>query len=207
MAAATQVSGEMPAYVAVPAPRRSEQPRCMAAIDLVALPTAVAVARMFVSDTLHRWEAMFIEPDMENIAAQLVALSVEATGPDEGTSWQDIQRIGAIKVCLVGWSRHIVVEVADEHDQELVLSDDVALPEDSGIGLIDMRAGRWGSRLTQTGRVMWAELAVYERTAAGLPRRTRRPQPPSPVDISEPRQPDKAHTEMLCRVRDGLKRL
>jgi hypothetical protein len=54
MAATTQVSGEMPADGAVPAPRRSEQPRFVAAIDLVALPTAVAVARMFVSDTLRR---------------------------------------------------------------------------------------------------------------------------------------------------------
>jgi hypothetical protein len=160
---------------------------------------------MFVSDTLRRWEAMFIEPDMEDVAAELVALSVEATGPDEGTSWQDIQRIGAIKVCLVGWSRHIVVKVADEHDQELALSDDVALPEDSGIGLIDARAERWGSRLTQAGRVMWAELAVYEPTPAGLPQRRRRPSP-TPRSQTSGQQHDEAYFEHLHRVRDGLKR-
>ncbi|WP_410597234.1 hypothetical protein [Amycolatopsis sp. lyj-23] len=88
-------------------------------------------------------------------------------------SWvfRPIQDEDAIKVCLIGWNRHIVVEVVDEHDQELVLPDDIVLPGDSGLGLVDARGGRWGSRLTQTGRVMWAELAVYERTPAGLPRR------------------------------------
>ncbi|WP_143268929.1 ATP-binding protein [Amycolatopsis vastitatis] len=205
MAAIMQVNGEPAAHVDVPVPRTGEQPRSLAAIDLVALPTAVAVARMFVADTLRRWEAMVIEPDMEAVAAELVTLSVKATGPAEETSWQDIQRIGAIKVCLMGWSRHIVVKVADQHDQELVLSDDVALPGDSGIGLVDARAGRWGSRLTQTGRVMWAELAVYERTPVGLPRRRRTPSP-SPRNRISGQQHDEAYSDLLHRVRDGLKR-
>ncbi|WP_409184908.1 hypothetical protein F9C11_11865 [Amycolatopsis sp. VS8301801F10] len=58
-----------------------EQPRFTAELGLVALPTAVPVVRMFVADTLRRWRAMFIEPDMEDVAAELVTLSVQATGP------------------------------------------------------------------------------------------------------------------------------
>jgi hypothetical protein len=204
MTALVQVSSELPVQAEVP--RMREQPRFAAALDLVALSTAVTVARMFVADTLRRWGAMFIEPDMEEVAAELVALAVEATGPAEGTSWTDIQRIAAIKVCLVGWSRHIVVEVADEHDQELVLHEDVVLPEDGGLGLVDARAGCWGSSLTPTGRVMWAELAVYERTSAGLPRRARRPSP-TPRSQVGGSQPDEMYSELLRRVRDGLERL
>ncbi|MGH3620664.1 MAG: S-adenosylmethionine decarboxylase family protein [Sciscionella sp.] len=141
MTAITQAVGELPVQAELP--RMREQPRFSAVLDLVALPTAVTVTRLFVADTLRRWGAMFIEPDMEEVAAELVCLSVEATGPAEGTSWQDIQRIGAIKVCLVGWSKHIIVEVSDEHDQELALHEDVELADDSGLGLIDTRAGRW----------------------------------------------------------------
>lgn len=184
-----------------------DQPRFQAALDLVALPTAVSVARMFVANTMRRWGATFIEPDMEAIAAELVSLAVAATGPAEGASWQDIRKIGAIKVCLVGWQKHIVVEVSDEHRDELVLPAGVELPGDHGLGLINLRAGRWGSCLIASGRVMWAELPVYERTPAGLPWRTRRPPSTPHSDTGGSQQPDEAHAEVLGRVRDGLKRL
>ncbi|WP_410613958.1 ATP-binding protein [Amycolatopsis sp. lyj-109] len=197
MSVPAQTAGDLPADVKVPGMR--EQPRFSAAIDLVALPTAAKVARLFVADTLRRWGAMFIEPDMEAVAAELVALSVKATGPAEGTSWQDIRTIGTIRVCLVGWRRHIVVEVSDEHDQELVLPEEAELPHDSGLGLVDARADRWGSCLTYSGRVMWAELAVYERTGAGLPRRNPKPtpHPRAPLPTQDP--------DLLQRVLNGLK--
>jgi hypothetical protein len=187
-------------------PQMRDQPRFQAALDLVALPTAVSAARMFVANTMRQWGATFIEPDMEAIAAELVSMAVAATGPAEGASWQDIRKIGAIKVCLVGWQRHIVVEVSDEHRGELVLPTGVELPSDHGLGLINLRAGRWGSCLIASGRVMWAELPVYERTPAGLPRRTRRPPSTPHSDTSGSKPPDEAHAEVLGRVRDGLKR-
>lgn len=198
------VQGELPVQAEVP--RMREQPRFSAVLDLVALPTAVSVARMFVADTLRRWGAMFIEPDMEKVAAELVALAVEATGPDEGTSWSDITELKPITLRLLGYQRHIVFEVTDEHDEELALPEDVELSDDRGLGLVDARAGRWGSRLTQTGRVMWAELAVYERTGAGLPRRTRRPSP-TPRSQMGGRRHDEAYYEFLGTVLEKLERL
>ncbi len=183
-----------------------EEPRFSTALDLVALPTAVPVARLFVADTMRRWGATFIEPDMEAITAELVAFAVLDTGPAEGTSWTDIKKIGFIKVGLIGFQKHIVVEVADEHTKELVRPEDVELVEGNGLGLVDARARRWGSRLTQTGRVMWAELAAYERTAAGLPRRMRSPSP-TPRSRKRNQQHDEAYSEILRRVRDGLERL
>jgi len=156
-------------------PRMRQQPRFTAELGLVALPTAVPVVRMFVADTLRRWRAMFIEPDMEDVAAELVTLSVQATGPGDDTAWQDLREIAAITVCLVGWRRHIVLEVTDQHPEELARPDDEPLPGTSGLGLVDARASRWGSCRTPRGRVNWAELAVYERTAAGLPKRDVKP--------------------------------
>ncbi|UOZ10188.1 hypothetical protein [Amycolatopsis sp. WQ 127309] len=106
MTAIVQTSGELPIEAEVP--RMRERPRFSAALDLVALPTAVTVARMFVSDALRRWGAMFIEPDMEEVAAELVALSVAATGPAEGASWTDIIELNPITLRLLGYQRHIV---------------------------------------------------------------------------------------------------
>ncbi|MEV6908330.1 hypothetical protein [Amycolatopsis sp. NPDC051071] len=70
-----------------------EEPRFHASLDLVALPTAVPVARMFIADTLHRWHALFIEEHMEAVAAELVSLAVAATGPAAGTSWSDLTEL------------------------------------------------------------------------------------------------------------------
>lgn len=189
----------LPAHAEVP--RMREEPRFADSLDLVELPTAVAVARLFVAGTLRKWHARFVEPDMEAVTAELVALAVADTGPIAGTSWTDIHRLSSIQLRLLGYQRRIVIEVADEHREALVLPDDSALSEGSGLGLVDARAQRWDSYLTLRGRVVWAELAVYERTSAGLPRRTSRPPQTSSSSLV-------AHApDFLQRVRDGLERL
>jgi hypothetical protein len=185
-------------------PRMREAPRFSAALDLVALPTAITVARLFVADTMRRWGALFIEPDMEAITAELVTFAVLDTGPEEGTNWRDIRKIGSIKVCLIGFRKHIVVEVADEHNEALARPDDGERREDAGLGLVDARSKRWGSCLTPRGRVMWAELGVYERTAAGLPRRAVTPSPRPRQPSVPPRMPN---VDLLRRVRDGLEKI
>ncbi|MCE7009553.1 hypothetical protein LWC34_43110 [Kibdelosporangium philippinense] len=182
-----------------------EEPRFLATLELVALPTAVAVARMFIADTLRRWDALFIEEHMETVGIELVTLSVEATKPREGTSWQGITELKPIKLRLLGYQRHIVFEVTDAGDEALVLPDDRYADESSGLGLVDVLANRWGSSVTPRGRVNWAEIAVYERTEAGLPKRERRPLPVPPGSTEQP-APDVVR-ELLQRIRDGLESL
>ncbi len=180
-----------------------EQPRYADSLHLVALSTAVPVARLFVAATLRRWKARFIAPDMESIAGALVAISVTHTGPTEGTSWTDITELRSIKLRLLGYAKNLVLEVIDEHGEALVIPEATELPEDSGLGLIDARAGRWGSYLTPRGRLTWAELAVFECTAAGLPVRTRRPLPWRSSTPTLARD----DADLLRRVRDGLEHL
>ncbi|MET9264132.1 hypothetical protein [Amycolatopsis sp. NPDC004079] len=201
----TALAHEQDAPAKAEVPRMREQPRFTAAIDLVALPTAVSVARMFVSGTLRRWNAMFIEPDMEDVAAELVKLSVQATGPREETSWQNIEEVAAIKVCLVGWRRHIVLEVTDQRREELVLPDGSSRPSTSGLGLVDARAGRWGSCRTPWGRVNWAELAVHKRTKAELPKHDVKPSPYPRDSHASPASGE--YPVLLQRVVDGLEKL
>jgi hypothetical protein len=189
-----------PAQAAVPQMR--EEPRFMASLDLVALPNAISVTRLFIADTLYRWHAMFVEPEMEAVAAELVALAVKATGPKEGTRWTAIDKLSPIKLRMLGFQRHIGIEVADTGKRMLVRPDNVELPVGSGLGLVDARSRAWGSYPTPRGRVMWADFAVYERTAAGLPVRMPRLQASTGT-----LQHETATSELLSRLLDGLKKL
>jgi hypothetical protein len=200
----TAVIHDQPALAAVPQMR--EEPRFMASLDLVALPSAITVARLFISDTLHRWHAMFIEPDMEAVAAELVTFAVEATGPDEGTRWTAITELNPIKLRLLGFPWHIGIEVADTSTKMLAVPADVELPTVSGLGLVDARSRAWGSYPTPRGRVLWADFAVYERTAAGLPVRQRRPSP-YPRTSANPPEHEPTTADLLSRLLDGLRRL
>ncbi|HEV7979809.1 hypothetical protein [Amycolatopsis sp.] len=181
-----------------------EEPRFHDSLDLVALPTAIPVARMFIADTLRRWHALFIEDHMEAVAVELVTLSIDATGPAEETSWSDITELNPIRLRMLGYQRHIVFEVTDAHPEALALADNVELPPDSGLGLVDALASNWGSSVAPRGRVIWAELAVYERTEVGLPYRPRKPSPKPP---HRPLTTPPRDLDFLARVRDGLERL
>lgn len=201
MNALVQVHGELPVHTEVP--RMREEPRFHASLDLVALPTAVSVARMFVADTLRRWRALFIEEHMEAVAVELMSLAVAATGPSEWTSWSDLTELSPIGLRLLGYQRHIVFEVSDTHIEALELTDD--LPPDRGLGLVSALANRWGSLAVPHGRVNWAEFDVYERTKAGLPRRPDTASPKPPASSHEPLP--ECDQELLQRIRNGLELL
>lgn len=179
-------------------------PRFTNTLDLVALPTAVPITQLFISHTLHQWRAVFIESAMQAIAIKLVSFAVEATGPAEGTRWTNVDP-GPIEVRLLGYQKHIVIEVADAHHVALVPPDDPGSESAAGLRLVEATASRWGSFPTLRGRVMWAELAVYERTTSGLPQR---PCSPLPRPRSPAEWPASQHDpDFLRRVRDGLTKL
>lgn len=178
-------------------PRMREEPRFVDNLELVALPTAVPVARMFIFDTLKRWHALFIEDYMAAVAVELVTLSVEQTGGAEVPT--------PIALRMIGYQRHIVFEVTDVCGEPLALELEADVPEDSGLGLVDTLANRWGSTVGPRGRVNWAELDVYGRTEAGLPLRD--PKPPAwPRGSTEPPAAT-VDPALLRRVRDRLRHL
>lgn len=178
-------------------PRMRETPRFIDTLELVALPTAVPVARMFIFDTLKRWHALFIEDYMAAVAVELVTLSVDQTG--------EAKVPNPIVLRMLGYQRHIVFEVTDVHGKPLALELEAEVPEDSGLGLVDALANRWGSTVGPRGRVNWAELDVYGRTEAGLPLRD--PKPPAwPRGSTEPPAAT-VDPALLRRVRDRLRHL
>jgi len=92
---------DLPTHAEVP--RMREEPRFIDNLELVALPMAVPVARMFIFDTLKRWRALFIEDYMAAVAVELVTLSVEQTGESKVPN--------PITLRMLGYQRHIVFEV------------------------------------------------------------------------------------------------
>src|SRR5262249_55899254 len=139
-------------------------------------PTALPCTRLFVASTLTLWRARFLEADAEVLAVELVRHSVETCGVTEPVPLYALDQLNLIRVRLLGFARTIGIEVGDNADKPAVLPNDQEA-EPHGLALIDARTKDWGSAVTPHGRVTWAALNVYHRTASGLPIRVRRPRP------------------------------
>src|ERR1700730_14468036 len=107
-------------------PEMREKPRLFDDLGLVALPTAISCARLFVKYTLDNWRASsFVVADAMTITGELVALSVQETGIlDDKVVWSELDYINRIVVRLLGFSRHIVIEVWDAATQPAALPAD-----------------------------------------------------------------------------------
>jgi hypothetical protein len=154
------------------------------------------------------WGARFLEADAELLAVELVRHSVQTCGVmDPDVRLYELDHVNVIRIRLLGFDRTIGIEVWDNITEpaKLPASDD---PEGElhGLGLVDARAKDWGSSVTPQGRVTWAALDVYERTAVGLPIRTRRPTP-YPRPAANVAQQPAQDVDFLRRVRDGIERL
>jgi hypothetical protein len=184
-------------------PEMIEKPRLFDDLNLVALPTAVGCARLFVKYTLDNWKASaFVVADAMTIVGELVAGSIEETGVrKEEVRWSELDYINRIVVRLLGFPRHVVIEVWDRATQPAALPSGEPAQPQIGLSLVDAVAHRWASAVTPTGRLTWAAIAVYDRTDSGLPIR-----PSHPASSPVP-PPATLSAELLGRVRDGLIRL
>jgi hypothetical protein len=184
-----------------------ERSRRVDDLGLVALPTAITCARLFVTYTLDSWElSSFVLADALVVATELVTLAVEETGvADDVVRWSELEQLNSIVVRLLGFPNHVVIEVWDVANEPMTLPDEELPPFPEGLQLVDITASKWGSHATRRGRVTWAELAVHARTESGLPiRRRKTPPPPAHDDAAAAPTID---DDLLRRVRDGLKAL
>lgn len=172
-------------------------------MDLAALRTAVNCSRLFTKYCLNRWGAPSLIDDATLIVSELVTNAIKATGNmDEHPKWSELSDLKLIKVRLVGLEASVVFEVWDT-SQDQPVPTDAGEDDEGGRGLflVEELASRWGSYPQPRGKVVWAELPVYARTASGLPKR-QRTSPPGPGV-----QPTQHDLGLLRRVRDGLQDL
>ncbi|MDQ3576639.1 MAG: hypothetical protein M3443_03355 [Actinomycetota bacterium] len=163
------------------------QPRFVDSLGLVALPTAVNCARIFITTALHNWNIPAGEARALALVTDLVTHAVKATGPPNGVAWHALDHLSPITIRLLGYERSIVIEVYDTATETAVpaghRSDGRnhadAPPEppppreecqtSGDLARGERAAERWGASTTPTGQVTWVELAVQEQTAAELP--------------------------------------
>src|SRR6266545_7222068 len=154
-------------------PDEPEEPRLFDFLDLVALSTAVSCACVFMAYTMRSWQAGFIEHQAVMLTRELTTQAITANGytkPD----WYHQERLSFIAVRVFGFRERIGIEVWDRSTDLLPPAKPiVGYERPSGLQVVDLVASKWGSSPVPSGRVMWAELPVYEVTAACLPLRAR----------------------------------
>lgn len=181
-----------------------EEPRFFDSLDLVAISSAVECAGMFVSSTVRKWKAGFIEHQAVTIVRELAGQAVTATGYT-GDDWYHQEKHRFITVRVFGFKERIGLEVWDRSADLLPATEPLSDETPSGLQMVDMLTSKWGSSPAPNGRVMWAELPVYEVTAAGLPLRARKPTPYPRTSTTTTTNHD--DLDFLGRIRDGLYRL
>ncbi|QTR03777.1 ATP-binding protein [Saccharothrix algeriensis] len=148
-------------------------------LRLVALPTAVTVADMFVRFSLAEWRLRSMQDEAAQTARRLVGAAVEVAEPG-------VPGFLLVRLRLSG--AHLVVEVE---------GDRVALPPELAMGragLVDLTAG---------GRLAWCELTLpsgMNASAVPLPRREPRRSPAAERLGDEP----EVDPELIQRILYGL---
>lgn len=179
-----------------------EKPRLFDDLGLVALPTAVNCARLFTKYTFDKWDVpAIVVADALMIVGELVALAVQDTGVSSDVPWSELDHLNSVVVRLLGFRRHVVIEVWDAATEPGSVPDEPTDEDPRGLDLVDVVARRWASTASPRGRLTWAEIAVYDHTESGLQiRRRTSAAKRAPVEYEE-------DPELLRRVRDGLKGL
>ncbi|MEU9276537.1 ATP-binding protein [Streptomyces sp. NPDC048341] len=168
-----------------------------ASLRLTAVPTAVAVSRMFVRHTLTRWR---FDGHVENatlIMSELVTNAVKAGGITEGhpKSWQ-ITAQHVIGIQLRAVESSLYVEVWDRSDGNPVRKNpSLDATNGRGLLLVDALAKRRGIYYPQVGgKVVWAELPLSAPVVSPLSDQAHAPLR-VPPDIRASRGPDDAQAQ------------
>jgi hypothetical protein len=141
----------------------TERPRLLDDLGLVALPTAVGCARLFAQYTLANWQVpAVVVADAMTIASELVALSVKETGPPgDEVRWSELDHLNRIAVRLLGFSRHVVIEVWDAATEAARITEPPPAGAPRGLPLVNVVAREWASTTHPQGRLTWATIDVY----------------------------------------------
>ncbi|MGR6971405.1 ATP-binding protein [Streptomyces cynarae] len=179
-------------------------------LHLVAVASAVPVAREFVHQTLRHWKLDDYAADAALMMSELVSNAVKATGFKEAQPkpWQITARhVMAIQLRAVG--DELYVEVWDRSSVEPVKQTVTAEAEGGrGLHLVEALAKDWGIyRPPAGGKIVWAMISLTKLPSPALDGSTLQLRVPD--DLEAPRGPvrEQASIALMQRVLDGLHRV
>jgi anti-sigma regulatory factor (Ser/Thr protein kinase) len=126
-------------------------------LELAALPTAVACARLHARNMLWEWGLDWLAPDAELLVAELMTNAVKATAPGDGA---------VVRLRLSSDSTQVLIEVWDAEPWRSAAADqgEDGTPAETGRGLFLVAAlsARWDWYPTEepSGKVVWCEIAA-----------------------------------------------
>jgi len=133
--------------------------------ELVAVPTALASARLHARNLLWEWGLDWLAPDAELLVAELIANAVKVTS---------VRDEAAVRLRLSSDGTQVLIEVWDAHPWPPTVADrgqdgrlDPQPERGRGLGLVAALSTRWDWYLTTEprGKVVWCEIGVLARAA------------------------------------------
>lgn len=162
-------------------------------LRLAAVPSAVAAARSFATDTLRLWQVLpELADDATLIVSELVTNAVRSGGilnldPDTAT----LAGAPLVRLQLTRWNGSLLVEVWDDAPGIPELRQQYEDAEGGrGLHLVSMLADQWSYYVPPMGgKVVWAEMACQvkepqrpaDELPAPLPRRERKTADPGSI--------------------------
>ncbi|MFI6644119.1 ATP-binding protein [Streptomyces sp. NPDC050504] len=179
-------------------------------LHLVAVASAVPVAREFVYQTLEYWKLNDFADDAALMMSELVSNAVKATGLPgrQPKPWEiTAQHVMAIQLRVVG--DELFVEVWDRSSDEPVKQTVTAEAEGGrGLHLVEALSKNWGIyRPPAGGKIVWAMIATAQLPNPALDGSTLQLRVPDDLKPQDGPVKDQASIALMQRVLDGLCRL
>ncbi|MFF5004754.1 ATP-binding protein [Streptomyces phaeochromogenes] len=179
-------------------------------LHLVAVASAVSVARAFTRQTLAHWKLDDFAADASLMMSELVSNAVKASGitDPEPKPWQ-IKAEHVIAVQLRALGGRLFIEVWDR-SALVPIKQSVSADAEGGRGLhlVEALSKRWGTYRPQAGgKIVWAEVALTRLPNPALDGSTLQLRVPSDMEPPPGPTKDQATTALMQRVLDGLRRV
>jgi anti-sigma regulatory factor (Ser/Thr protein kinase) len=176
-------------------------------LHLVAVPSAVSVAREFVHQTLAYWKLDDYAADAALMMSELVSNATKATGfKREPMPWEvNAKHVIAVQLRAIG--DVLFIEVWDRSSLAPVKQDVTADAEGGrGLQLVEALSKKWGIyRPPAGGKIVWAMTALFNLPSPALDGSTLQLRVPDVLKPQPGPEKDRASVALMQRVLDGLR--
>ncbi|MDQ0776323.1 anti-sigma regulatory factor (Ser/Thr protein kinase) [Streptomyces aurantiacus] len=179
-------------------------------LHLVAMPSAVPVAREFVHQALRHWKLDDYAADAALMMTELVSNAIKATGftDRQPRPWEvTAQHVIAVQLRAIG--DVLYIEVWDRSPLVPIKQDITAEAEGGrGLHLVEALSEKWGTYWPPAGgKIVWAMKALIKLPSPALDGSTLQLRVPDDLQPQPGPVTEQASTALMQRVLDGLRQV